>query len=427
MSFAIRNAQIRGYADLQDIHVTGEKITTIVNSSSNSEIQGRVIDVDGSWVYPAFVNCHFHLDKVLMTDSATEESKYINGKEVGGLSVSKEKLTSKDVIQRGEKILDLAIASGTTYIRTNVDIDPIVEFRALEGVLELKQKYENKILIELVAFPQEGFLGDSRVKEMIEEALKLGVEVIGGKPASDIQDKKKHMDILINLAEKFNRDIDVHIDTDIYIDYNSNISKHKDGKFYPDDLEVVYLAEKIIEHGLEGKCVVGHLVALDCLEPHLRTNVIDLLKRASISVVTCPSVSLYEMGRDDPYNTRRGVTNVRELLKAGVVTAYATDNVGDAFNIYASSDMMMHGIITAMACQMKTAKEIETIMDMGTILPAKIMKLENYGLQPGCEASFIVYDGIDFYDIFVNNNNKRQVYSKGKLVSLSWGGHMIVP
>ena len=427
MNFVIRNAQIHGHNELQDIYVSGEKITKIVSSKDNQDLNQEVIDVEGCWVYPPFVNSHFHLDKVLMIHSATEESRYIGGKEVGGLSVAKENLTAEDVIQRGEKIIAAALSTGTTYIRSNVDIDPIVEFRALEGVLPLKERYADKIFIELVAFPQEGFFSDPKVRNMVEEALKMGVEIIGGKPASDPSDKKKHMDILIELAEKYDRDIDVHIDTDYYIDYNSNTSKHKDGKEYPDDLEVVYLAEKVIEHGLEGKAVVGHLVALDCLKPELRDNVIDLLVRAKISVIVCPTVCLYEMGRDDPFNVRRGIAPVKELLKAGVCTAYATDNIGDAFNIYASADMLMHGIITAMTCQFKTAKEIQTVMDMGTINPAKIMKLENYGLRPGGDASFVVYDGTDFYDVFVNNKVRKQVYSKGKLVAVNWAGRMIVP
>lgn len=427
MSLIIRNAKIRGYAELQDICISGEKILKIVSSKNNSDFDGKIVDVQGCYVYPSFVNAHFHLDKVLMTDSATEDSTYIGGKEVGGLSVAKEKLTAKDVIRRGEKIIELAMSSGTTYIRSNVDIDPIVGFRALEGVLELQDKYSDKLYIELVAFPQEGFSSSPKVKNMLEEALKMGVEIIGGKPASDPMDKKGHIDTLIELAKKYDRDLDIHIDTDMNLDYNNNVSRHKDGKLYPNDLEVVYLAEQVIEHGLEGNVTVGHLVALDCLKPQLRSNVIELLVKAKINVVTCPTVSLYEMGRDDSYNTRRGVTNVKELMKSGVNTAYGTDNVGDAFNIFASADMMMHGIITAMTCHMKTAKEIETIMDMSTIIPAKIMKLHDYGLKAGGDASLIVFDGNDFYDIFVNNKIRKQVYSKGKLVAINWHGHMLVP
>lgn len=427
MTFVLRNAQIPNFTGLHDIFVSEEKIIKIVDSNRWDNSVSNTIDAGGCWVYPSFVNCHFHLDKVLMTESATEESRYIGGKEVGGLSVAKENLTVSDVVRRGEKMLESVIASGTTYIRTNVDIDPIVEFRALEGVLQLREKYSDKIFIELVAFPQEGFLSDNRIKDMLEESLRMGLEVIGGKPASDPSDKKKHIDILIELAEKFRRDIDVHIDTDMYIDYNSNVSRHKDGKLYPEDLEVVYLAEKVIEHGLEGMATVSHMVALDCLKPELRNNVIELLLKAKMAVVTCPSVSLYEMGRDDPFNTRRGVTNVRELLNAGVTTAYATDNVGDAFNIFASADMMMHGIITAMTCQMKTASDIQTVMNMGTIFPAKIMKLKNYGIHAGGDASFVVYDGNDFYDIFVNNRIRKQVYSKGKLVAINWHEQILIP
>jgi cytosine/adenosine deaminase-related metal-dependent hydrolase len=76
---------------------------------------------------------------------------------------------------------------------------------------------------------------------------------------------------------------------------------------------------------------------------------------------------------------------------------------------------------------MKTVNDIQTVMDMGTLNPAKIMKINDYGLNVGCNANLNVFDGTDFYDIFVNNKIRKQVYSFGNLVAVSWCEQMIVP
>jgi cytosine deaminase len=66
---------------------------------------------------------------------------------------------------------------------------------------------------------------------------------------------------------------------------------------------------------------------------------------------------------------------------------------------------------------MKTVAEIQTVMDMGTLNAAEIMKLKDYGLKPGCDASFMVFEGSDFYDSFVNIRQPKLVFRSGRLVA----------
>jgi len=415
--FLISGARVRGFEDLQDILVSKGRIVQIKPVEKIPDARIKRIDVEGRWVYPSFINSHTHLDKALMTWAANEKSLYVGGKEVGSMALVKRELSAANVQERGSKVIESAVSSGTTFIRTHVDIDPIVELRGLEGVLRLKERYADHVYIQIVAFAQEGFQCDPKVFDLMKEAVGMGAEVVGGKPTSDGEQRMQSIDRMFEIAASFGCDLDVHVDTDIEKDYHRKVSIHADGRLYPDELEAVHLAERTIEHGMQGRVVASHLCALDTLKPELRSNVVSLLQKAQVGVITSPSVCLYIEARGDTHNTRRGATRAKELLQAGVCTAYATDNIGDAFNLYSNANMLAHGWLTAMMFHMKTVEDIQTVMDMGTLHPAKLLRLERYGLSPGCDASLIVFDGTDFYDIFVNNKVPKLVFFSGRLVA----------
>lgn len=412
--FAVTGARVRGFDGLQDIVVSKKTISEISPARKNSTTALKCIDAEGGWVYPSFVNCHTHLDKALMTWAANDKSQYVGGKEIGSMAVVKQGLTPANVVERGSKVIEAALSTGTTFIRTHVDIDPIVQLKGMEGVLRLKERYADYLQIQIAAFAQEGFEYDPKMKDLMRESVRMGAEVVGGKPTSDA-DWKKHIDILFDIAKEFNCEVDVHVDTNIEKDYQKDVSVHADGRRYPNELEGVYLAEKTIDLGMQGHVIASHLCALDCLEPALRDNVIELLAKAEIGVITMPSVCLYIVARGDTHKVRRGCAPARELLKGGVCTAYATDNLGDAFNLYSNPNMLVNGWLASMMYRMKTVDDIQTVMDMGTLKPAKLMKLKNYGLRPGCDASFMVFQGTDFYDVFVNNRAPKLVFHSGRL------------
>jgi len=412
---AVTSARVRGFDGLQDVIIRDRKIADISSAGKNSTSAVQQIDAEGGWVYPSFVNCHTHLDKALMTWAA-ERSQYVGGKEIGSMAAVKRGLTADNVVERGSKVVEAAITTGTTHIRTHVDVDPIVELRGMEGVLQLKERFSNHVQIQIAAFAQEGFEYAPTMKDLMREAVRMGAEVVGGKPTADTN-WRKHIDVLFDIAEEFHCELDVHADTNIEKDYAKDVSEHSGERVYPNELEAVYLAQRAIDRGMQGHVTASHLCALDCLQPALRDNVIGLLAEAKIGVITMPSVCLYTIARGDTHNIRRGCAPARELLRAGICTAYATDNIGDAFNLYSNPNMLANGWLAAMTYQMKTVAEIQTVMDMGTLNAAEIMKLKDYGLKPGCDASFMVFEGSDFYDSFVNIRQPKLVFRSGRLVA----------
>lgn len=90
-------------------------------------------------------------------------------------------LTKEDVKQRTKKALSWQIANGIQYVRTHVDTTD-ESLLALKAMLEVKEEMKDYVDIQIVAFPQEGILSYKGGLELLEEALKLGADVVGAIP-----------------------------------------------------------------------------------------------------------------------------------------------------------------------------------------------------------------------------------------------------
>src|SRR5207302_10447989 len=84
----------------------------------------------------------------------------------------------------------------------------------VETLLELKADYANLLDMQIVVFPQEGILKSSGTVELMEEALRIGCDVVGGCPYNELnwEDTKAHVDQVFSLAQRFGKDIDMHAD-----------------------------------------------------------------------------------------------------------------------------------------------------------------------------------------------------------------------
>ena len=162
---------------------------------------------------PPFIEPHIHLDTTL---TAGEPEWNLSGTLFEGIqrwSERKESLTIEDVKQRSKQAIKWQIAQGIQYIRTHVDVtDP--ELTALKAMLEVKEELADFVEIQLVAFPQEGILSYPNGETLLEEALKLGADVVGAIPHFEFTREYgvESLKIAFDLAEKYDTLIDVHCD-----------------------------------------------------------------------------------------------------------------------------------------------------------------------------------------------------------------------
>lgn len=348
-----------------DVRIEGEVIAEVGPNLPGTAYR----DLGGMLLAPGFVDCHMHLDKTLIALDTPNESGTLD-EAIAITRRRKENFTVAEVRERARKTLDKAIAAGTTTIRTNVDVDPLAGLVGLEAMLGLKAEYRQRIDIQLVAFPQEGINKSPGTLELLEEALRLGVDVLGGIPAKDTE-PALHIKKVFDLAERYSVPLDIHTDE------SDN----------PGDLTVLEIAAQTEARGLKGRVSVAHCCSLAALEPEELETV--LARLGSLNFVSLPSTNLYLQGRRDTHKVRRGIAPVKAMLAKGLNVAFASDNVRDAFNPFGNANPLQVALLAAHGCHMGGTAELEQVFRMITLTPGSIVGISN-AIAPGNKADLVI-------------------------------------
>ena len=334
----------------------------------------RVIECGGRLVTPGLVDAHIHLDKALLSSRAPSvEGSLAEAIRVTG--AAKRGFTVDDIRARARAVLDLAVRSGTTAMRSHVEVDPIVGLKGLEALRTLRHEYAPALELQLCAFAQEGIVQAPGTEALLARALREGADLVGGCPYNDT-DPRAHVDAIFRLAREFGVDADFH--TDFFDE--------------PEHLHVRYICEQTVRLGWEGRVAVGHLTELAALAPAEQDAVIAELRAARVGVIVLPATDLYLMGRRDERNPRRGLAPVKRLLAAGVPVAAASNNVRNAFTPVGNADLALMGVLIAVGAHMGARAELGQVLAMLTTEPARILRLEGHGLALRSRADLVVWD-----------------------------------
>jgi len=357
----------------------------------------RAIDCEGRAVTPGLVEAHIHLDKALLADRAPGVAGTL-AEAIRVTGLAKRRFTVEDIRARARRVLDMAVAHGTTVMRSHVEVDPIVELKGLEALLPLKQEYQPALDLQLCAFAQEGILQSPGTEALLARALAQGADLVGGCPYNDT-DARAQIDIVFKLARDFGVDADFHVD---FFDE-------------PRHLHVEYIAEQTVRHGWQGRVAVGHLTELAALPPVEQDRVIAAIREAGIGVIMLPATDLYLMGRRDIRTVRRGLTPAKRLLAAGVPVAAATNNVRNAFTPVGTADPALMGFLVTVGCHMGTRSDLLEALAMVTHHPARILRLHDYGLEVGRRADLVVWEAERAEDVIAVVAPRRLVVKRGRV------------
>ncbi|WP_206811844.1 amidohydrolase family protein [Paradesulfitobacterium ferrireducens] len=383
--------------ETMDLGITGDKITAI---NKKLEIHAtREIDLEGRLVIPGFVDLHTHLEKTMTSHLINNRSGTL-GEAIENFSHFFSQADPKEVYARARQAVEMAVAQGTTAIRSHITVDTQTGLDIIRAILAVKRDLADIVSLQVVAFPTPDPAGIKPEQvELLRKAVLEGADLVGGCPSLD-SDYRQFTDQLFDLARELNTDIDFHVDE----------------SDEPNVEALEYLAEKIIAGGYQGRVTAGHCCSLSAVTDDVSNRVIAKVKEAGLSVVTLPSCNLFLMGRGDNQPVRRGVTRVRELLDAGVNVSYASDNIRDPFRPFGNADLLEEALLTAQVTQMGTPAQLNTILAMGTYNPAQAMNLEGYGLNEGCFADLVVLDAFSPEEAIVNQAVKSMVFRRGKLI-----------
>lgn len=395
MDIILRNVKIENYNELKDLAIKDGKIVAIENSIEGSAT--REINAEGRVLIPGLVESHIHLDKALIADRLPNRSgTLLEAIEVTGKL--KPTFTSEDVYERARKALMMLIKNGTTHIRTHSEFDPSQGFTGFETVMKLKKEFKDLIDIQVVAFPQEGIIKAPGTEEMMYQAMEMGADIVGGIPYNDTP-AKEHIDLVFEIAKKYDKPIDFHQD-------------------FKDDAEgitIQYVCEKTIKEGYEGRVSVGHLTSLGALSKEKLEPIIKLISKAKISVMSLPATDLHLGGRKDEYNVRRAVTPVRALRDGGVNVCLASNNIRNAFTPYGNGDLMQIAMLSIPVSHLGGADDLPTVLAMITENPAKALGLKDYGIGVNKNADLVLLDTKNVNDAIIDIPDRLYVIKNGKI------------
>ncbi len=374
MDTIIRHARLRGCQGTRDMGITNGRIAVVAEHLT--EEATTEVDAAGNLVMPTYVNGHIHLDKCFLQEQMRPNKDYTFGECLELTWEHKAGYTTEDILQRAGRAIQEGILNGTTVFRAFADVDSIGKLRGLEGLLALRERWRGVVHIEVVAFPQEGILRDPGTAELMEEAMRLGADVVGGLPWFEMldEDARAHIDFCFALARRYDKDIHMLVD-----DTDNPLSR-----------SLEYLAVKTLREGYQGRVSASHCGALAAYNEVHAHKVMDVLKQAHVSISSNAHISLVVQGRYDQEPVRRGITRLKQLWQHGINVFSSQDDVADPFYPFGRNDQQEVVAYLCHTAHMTAPSEIEAAFDFVTYNAARALRLPDYGLEPGCKADLNV-------------------------------------
>jgi cytosine deaminase len=383
-----------------DVVVDADRIVA-VSAGAAAGIK-QLIDARDKLLLPAFIDGHVHLDKVLIRDELREHNGTLGGA-IDSIHERKRRYTADDVRARARAVIEDSVRLGTTRLRSHVDVDTIGGLVPLEGVMAAAADCADIAEVRTIAFPQEGLLRDPGAYDLMEAALEAGADIVGGMPhwEADEAAQREHVRLCFELAERFDRDLDMHVD------------ETDDGGVRT--LEMV--ADEALRRGFIGRVCAGHVCSLSAADHEYAERVIEKCARARISVAANPVTNLVLQGRGDRGLVRRGTTRIGELRAAGVNVLFGQDCVKDGFYPFGRGSMLEVALISAHAAHLTTKADQRFTLRAVTDAPAEAMRLADYGLRPQARADLQLYAAPSWDEALRLQAPPEKVWFGGRLVA----------
>ena len=381
----IRNVRPAGGA-ATDVLVRDGRIAAIGASATGAE---STFDAGGRLMIPGLVEAHTHLDKSFwgmgwhrhtagpaLIDKIETERR--NRREFG-----------IDADRQSGRLVAQMVKLGTTHIRSHVDVDTEVGLAGIEGVMAMRERLKDVIDVEIVAFAQSGMLIRPGTLELLDQAMAMGADVVGGlDPCTLDRDPKGHLDAIFGLAETYGRPLDIHL--------------HERGEVGAFSMELII--ERTRALGMQGKVAISHAFCLGMPDADYVRRLMESLARERIALVTTAPAS-------------SPAPSVMACMKVGVVISGGSDGVRDSWNPYGMGDMLERATLVGLRNNFRRDEEMELALDVCTYQGAKAMGIENYGLDVGCNADFVILPGETICEAIVERPADRTVVKRGKIVA----------
>jgi cytosine deaminase len=367
VDFQISNCRLRGRDGLYMIDVKDGKINSITRSGRRSN---AVIDAKGGMVTESYVIAHLHLDKVMtgsLVDRRAVQSyqneKMDTRKAISLASSLKKHYNEEDITKRVRNVLKQSIRFGATHLRAFIDVDTKAKLTAVRAMLKVRREFRSRLTLQLVAFPQEGIASDPGAEEYVRKAMAEGADVVGGIPWIEKTERKQsdHIDIIFKIAKEFDRPVAMLVDDE--------------GDARLRTLQM--FARRAVDEGWVGRVQACHARATQLYTEKELSETIKLCRLGRVGIVVNPHTG--------PINAP-----VRRMVTDGLLVALGQDDCYDAYYPFGRCKMTEVAFLASHILRMMTQDDMETLYDMVTVNPAKIIGIGDFSVRPGCRANLVV-------------------------------------
>ena len=356
-----------------------------------SELPPGVRDVPvfsggGGLLLPALVDAHEHVDMTLWGMPWRPSTARDGSIEAFVENERAYRLGLPPVADRMRGVIDALVASGTLLVRSHTQVDPEIGLGNVEALLGVREEFRDRVSLQIVAFPQFGILSEAGTADLMEEAVRMGAEVVGGiDPGESDDDSKGHLDVVFGIADRQGCMVDVHL--------------HTRGK--PGFQQIEAIIDRTSALGLGGRVAVSHAFCLpDADEATVRKTAVRLAE-ARVAITTSgwmPPLPL------------------RLLRDEGVTVALGRDGGRDLWSPYGSPDMLERAMLVSWTEDFGYDEDLEYMLRTATTDAARVLMVEDYGLEVGCRADLVVLPAEVSAEAVAMHPPRSLVMKSGKVV-----------
>jgi len=393
----VTDARLRS-GGVVDIHCAGGRITAMAPVGEVRRPDGaEVVAADGGLVTEPFVDAHLHLDKVhtlpLIGDAALEAytgaGMADSAHAIDLARAVKQHYRLDTLLPAIRSVLSAGLRNGVLHVQAFADVDTAAGLIGVQAVLAAREEFRGRVDVSVVAFPQDGVLRDPGAAELVEEAMAAGADVVGGIPWIEATqaDQEAHVEWACALAARLGRRVAML--TDDTADPSLDTTR--------------MLAEAMRRHGLEGRGVACHARAVGHYEQARQTALLELARDVGLGLVSDP-------------HTGSVALPVERAVALGVAVALGQDDVEDAYYPFGRHNLLEVAFLAAHLLDMRSAPQLETLVDLVTTSAARVLGLAGHGLRVGGPADLLVHDATRTVDLLARHAPPRVVVRGGLLL-----------
>lgn len=325
-----------------DVLLDGATISSVEQHDANRLPPPSTNSISGcgALLAPSLCHPHIHLDKAFLLSHPRYthlQPQTGDFKEAMSLTGSaKAHFEHKDLLERGQRVVDESVDASVTHMRAFVELDAGVGTKCLDAGVELKKRAEGRCVVQICAFAQlplftatDGDPEGERIRDLMTAAAKRDdVGAIGFTPyvEDSVEKQRQTIELAVTLAIDSKKHLDFHLD------YNLDPDTEPMAHYV-----ISQLHKQSWSSNNPGRTIVlGHCTRLSLFTQNQWRELRQAIGDLPVHFVGLPTSDLFMMRT--PERTR-GTLPIPSLIKDhGLSACMGINNIGNAFTPHGSCD-----------------------------------------------------------------------------------------